>query len=128
MHYAVCRAAGQPVVGPPPRELIGIVPRPAILGYLAAELSWGLAHGTEAYAVLNACRALVFRTDGEILSKVAGGQAALARGLGDRAVLERALDQQRGIMPPQPIRSDAAAFVQSAAATMREAGAQSGTD
>src|SRR5215469_8119388 len=38
MHYTVCRAAGWPVRGPAPAELIGSVPRPVVLGYLADEL------------------------------------------------------------------------------------------
>ena len=38
MHYAVCRAAGWPMCGPPPQDLIGDVPRRAILDYLADEL------------------------------------------------------------------------------------------
>jgi hypothetical protein len=124
MHYVVCRSAGVPVLGPAPGELIGAVPRPAILGYLADELGWGLAHGSEAYAVLNACRALIFLADGEIVSKVAGGLAALDRGLGDAAAIERALDQQRGNAPPAAIEPAAAAFVRSAAAVLRDAAAR----
>lgn len=126
MHYAVCRAAGAPVLGPVPGELIGPVLRPAILGYLADELGWGLAHGSEAYAVLNACRALIFLTDSRLISKVAGGQAALNRGLADAAVLNRALDQQLGNVPPQAIGPAAAAFVRSAAASLRAAAAEPG--
>src|ERR1700752_4733064 len=41
MHYAVCRAAGWPVSGPPPQQLIGPVSKKQILTYLAGELSWG---------------------------------------------------------------------------------------
>lgn len=117
MHYTVCRAAGWPVCGPAPLELIGSVPRPAVLGYLAGELGWGLEHGSEAYAVLNACRALIFLADGRIVSKVAGGRIALQRGLGPPAVLRRALDQQQGSAPKQAAAPDAAGFVH-AAATM----------
>jgi streptomycin 3"-adenylyltransferase len=121
MHYVVCRAAGLPVLGPAPRDLIGAVPRPAILSCLAAELGWGLEHGSEAYAVLNACRGLIFLADGHVISKVAGGLAALDRGLGDAAVIERALDQQQGNAPRRAIGPDATAFVQSAVATLRAA-------
>jgi streptomycin 3"-adenylyltransferase len=77
MHYAVCRAAGWPAYGPPPQELIGAIPRRAILGYQASELSWGIEHASEAYSVLNACRALSYLSDDTIVSKIAGGQAAL---------------------------------------------------
>src|SRR5262245_17026641 len=58
MHYAVCRAAGVTLTGPPPETAIGVVDRPVILGYLADELAWGLANASESYAVLNACRGL----------------------------------------------------------------------
>jgi hypothetical protein len=51
-------------------------------------------------------------------------QAALDRGLADAAVLNRALDQQLGNMPPQAIGPAAAAFVRSVAASLRAAAAQ----
>jgi Domain of unknown function (DUF4111)/Nucleotidyltransferase domain len=121
MHYTVCRAAGWPVRGPAPAELIGSVPRPVILGYLAGELHWGIEHGSEAYAVLNACRAQVFLADGRIVSKVAGGSIALARGLGPRTVVRRALDQQQGRVPPRDPGRDAAEFVLAVAAALRSA-------
>jgi streptomycin 3"-adenylyltransferase len=119
MHYVVCRSTGWALHGRPPRELIGEVARPAILGYLADELGWGLANAPEPYAVLNACRALVFAADGRIVGKVAGGQAALDRGLGPAAVLRRAPDQQLGRRPVQPPAADAAAFVTGTAAALR---------
>ena len=123
MHYAVCRAAGWPVCGPPPQDLIGVVPRRAILDYLAGELGWGIEHAPEAYAVLNACRALIYLTDHKIVSKIAGGEAVLSRGTGPAEVIERALAQQRGSEPDQPPASDAVSFVLATAAMMRSAGA-----
>jgi len=77
MHYVTCRAAGWAVHGPEPAVLIGPVDRPIVLSYLADELEWGLHHGSHAYAVLNACRALVYLHDEQIVSKIAGGTAAL---------------------------------------------------
>jgi Domain of unknown function (DUF4111) len=124
MHYVVCRAAGWPVCGPPPRDLIGAVPRRAILDYLAGELGWGIEHAPEAYAVLNACRALVYLTDHKIVSKVAGGTAVLSRGTGPARVIERALAQQRGSAPDQPPAPDAVSFVLATAATLRSAAAE----
>lgn len=121
MHYAVSRAAGWAVHGPGPREVIGTVPRPAILGYLAGELGWGLGHGTEAYAVLNAGRAQVFLADGRIVSKIEGGSIALARGFGPPAVLRRALDQQQGRAPDRATGEDAVGYVQAVAAYLRSA-------
>jgi hypothetical protein len=121
MHYAVCRAAGWPVCGPPPQDLIGVVPRHVILDYLARELGWGIEHAPEAYAVLNACRALIYLTDHKIVSKIAGGQAVLSRGTGPAEVIERALAQQRGSEPDQPPASDAVSFVLATAAALRSA-------
>ena len=111
IHYAVCHAAGWTVSGPPPQQLIGTVSRQQILGYLAGELSWGLEHASEAYAVLNACRALVYLVDGELLSKIAGGEAALRRGLGPAGIIRRALEQQLGHSAGQKPGPDAATFV-----------------
>jgi hypothetical protein len=121
MHYVVCRSAGWSLSGPPPQELIGSIPRAPILSYLADELGWGLNNAPEPYAVLNACRALVFAADGQIVSKITGGSAALDRGLGPPAVIRRALDQQRGSRPGQAPAADAIAFVAAAAAELRAA-------
>jgi len=123
MHYAVCRAAGWPVCGPPPQDLIGAVPRRAILDYLAGELGWGIERAPEAYAVLNACRAVVYLTDRRIVSKIAGGQAVLSRGTGPAKVIERALAQQRGSEPGRPPAGDAVSFVLATAAMLRSAAA-----
>jgi hypothetical protein len=124
MHYAVCRAAGWPVCGPAPQNLIGAVPRRAILDYLAGELGWGIEHAPEAYAVLNACRALIYLTDHKIVSKIAGGTAVLSRGTGPAGVIERALAQQRGSEPDQPAAPDAVSFVLATAAVLRSAAAE----
>jgi len=111
MHYAVCREAGIALAGPPPRQVIGPVDRQVILGYLADELAWGLTHAPENYAVLNACRALVYLADGQIVSKVAAGEMALDGGLGPHGLLRRALDQQRARAPERPPGREAARFV-----------------
>jgi hypothetical protein len=119
MHYAVCRAAGHPVLGPSPRELIGPIPRPDVLAYLADELSWGLANAAERYAVLNACRALAYLADGTIVAKIAGGETALRDGSGPAGIITRALAQQRGEQADQPPAEDATEFVLSIAARLR---------
>lgn len=119
MHYVLCRTAGRPVLGPSPRELIGAVARPDVLAYLADELSWGLANASERYAVLNACRALVYLADGAIISKVGGGETALRRDLGPADVITRALAQQRGAQADQPPQPEATAFVLAAATMLR---------
>jgi streptomycin 3"-adenylyltransferase len=115
IHYAVCRAAGVSVLGPDPAEAFGVVPRSAILAYLSDELRWGSTHGTEAYAVLNACRALVYAAHDEFVSKTDGGQLALDRGLGPRDVIARSLQEQRGQGPPGLMTSASTAFVEGVA-------------
>ncbi len=50
-------------------------------------------HGNEA------CRALVYLNEGRIVSKIAGGLAALDRGIGPPGLIRRALDQQQGTAP-----------------------------
>jgi Domain of unknown function (DUF4111) len=123
MHYAVCRAAGWPVYGPAAADLIGAVPRRQILDYLAGELRWGIDNAPEAYAVLNACRALTYLTDHTIVSKVAGGEAALRRGTGPAQVIQRALAQQRGTEPDRPPAPDAVSFVLATAEALRSSDA-----
>lgn len=118
MHYAVCRTAGWTLCGRPPRDVIGPVPRQAILAYLAGELQWGLGHASEAYAVLNACRAMVYLTDNAIVSKIAGGEAALSRGFGPAGLITRALSQQRGTAAIQQPEDDAIEFVLATAAAL----------
>ena len=94
-----------------------------ILGYLADELGWGLAHAPECYAVLNACRALVFLSDGTIVSKVAGGLAALDRASAPPGLVRDALDQQQGRTPERPPGPAAISFVTGVAAALRAAAA-----
>jgi hypothetical protein len=123
MRYAVCRAAGWPVCGLPPQDLLGVVSRRAILDYLADQLGWGIGHAPEAYAMLNACRARIYLTDDKIVSKIAGGEAILSRGTGPVEVIERALAQQHGSEPDQPPASDAVSFALATAAMLRSAAA-----
>ncbi len=122
MHYAVCRQAAITLLGPPARRVIGPVPRPAILSYLADELDWGLANAPENYSVLNACRALQYLVNGRIVSKIAGGESALERGDGPAALVRRALDQQEAVAPERPPGPEAIAFVRAVAARLTAAG------
>jgi hypothetical protein len=126
MHYAVSRAAGISVYGPPAQSLFGDIPRPAILGYLADELDWGLAQAPEAYAVLNACRAQVYQAGNAIVSKITGARTVLDRGTGPAAIITRALRQQAGELPARPSGEDAAAFVRATADSLRAAASEPG--
>jgi aminoglycoside adenylyltransferase-like protein len=121
MHYAVCRSAGIVLAGPPPEAVIGPVSRQVILAYLADELAWGLANAPECYAVLNACRALVYLEENRIVSKVSGGLAALRRGSGPAALIRRALDQQQARIPERRPGADAAMFASQVAAALNDA-------
>jgi len=123
MHYAVIRSAGIVLAGPPPEAVIGPVSRPVILAYLADELAWGLANAPECYAVLNACRALVYLEEDRIVSKVAGGLAELQRGSGPAAMIRRALDQQQGREPERKPGADAVVFASHVAAALNDAAA-----
>jgi streptomycin 3"-adenylyltransferase len=123
MHYVVCRAAGITLYGAPPGELIGPVGRGVVLRYLAGELDWGLLHGTESYAVLNACRGLEYLDGGQVVSKIAGGEAALRRGTGPDELIRQALDQQRAVADARPPGPAAIDFVRGVSA--RLAGAAS---
>lgn len=123
MHYAVCRAAGLVLAGPPPRQAIGPVDRRIVLGYLAGELGWGLANAPENYAVLNACRALVYLRHGRIVAKVAGGLAVIEDGGWPAGLIRRALDQQQARAREQAPGQDAVAFVRGVAEQLRAAAA-----
>jgi hypothetical protein len=123
MHYAVVRSAGVVLAGPAAEAVIGPVSRPVILAYLADELAWGVANAPECYAVLNACRAQVYLEQDRIVSKVAGGLAALQHGSGPPALIRRALDQQQARAPERRPGPDAAAFASRVAAALNDAAA-----
>jgi streptomycin 3"-adenylyltransferase len=112
LHSVVARAAGVALIGPPAATLFGEVPRPIVLQRIAAELGWGLEHGSEAYAVLNACRGLLFAEHGSVASKLHGGEWGLARFPRRAALIRHALDAQAG-HDEAAIGADAREFVKS---------------
>jgi Domain of unknown function (DUF4111) len=95
MHFAVCRAHGRALAGPPPDEVFGEAPAALLDAAFAGELRWGAANASPTYRVLNACRAWRFAAEGALVSKIAGGEWALGRGEGDEAI-RAALAHQRG--------------------------------
>ncbi|HSD01909.1 MAG TPA: aminoglycoside adenylyltransferase domain-containing protein [Gaiellales bacterium] len=101
MHFAVCRAHGRALVGPPPADVFGAAPAALLDAAFGDELRWGAANASPAYRVLNACRAWRFAAARELVSKVDGGEWALGRGEGDEAI-RAALAHQRG-GPARPI-------------------------
>jgi hypothetical protein len=80
LHFAVVRARGVTVVGPPPHDVLREVPRGEILAMLAAQLDWADANASPSYRVLTACRALCFFAEGRICSKREAAEWALERG------------------------------------------------
>ena len=73
-HYAVTRRAGIPILGAPAGQAVGRIPHGVLLTHLHDELTWGRDHADKRYAVLNACRANAYATDGVMLSKIDGGR------------------------------------------------------
>ncbi len=93
MHYAVTVAGGVTISGPPPSDVFVTPTRFWILQYLTDELDD--ARRGPAYSVLNACRAWRFLETGDLVSKVAGANWAMAR-VDDGELIVRALEQQNG--------------------------------
>lgn len=98
LHLAVCRAHGQNLLNDGTgnnkiksnEEVFGTVPRGLILAQLRDELQWASGDAPRHYAVLNASRAWRFVKDGQLVSKVAGGEW----------VLEQANDQDAEMQDP----------------------------
>lgn len=96
MEFAMTRARGVALVGPPPADAIAPVDRAALLGAMAKDLSWALENDRAGYAVLNACRCLRFLREGTLGSKLEAGEWAIQAGVGDANLIGAALDRQRG--------------------------------
>ncbi len=73
LHYAMCAARGRAVFGPPPEEILPVVPREWVLEAMIDELDWAIENAEAHYAILNACRALQYAETGELVSKLEGG-------------------------------------------------------
>jgi Domain of unknown function (DUF4111) len=80
LHFAVIRASGVVVLGPPPGEMFRGVSRNELLPRLVTELDWADANASPSYRVLGACRAWRMVADGRICSKRAAAEWAVARG------------------------------------------------
>lgn len=65
LDIAMARSHARPLLGPPPRQVFGELERPRILAALLNSLRWHQDHDVSGtHAVLNACRALRYVTDG----------------------------------------------------------------
>jgi streptomycin 3"-adenylyltransferase len=96
VEFAMTRARGVALVGPPPTDVIAPVDRAALLGAMAEDLRWALETDRAGYAVLNACRCLRFLREGTLSSKLEAGEWAIQAGVGDANLIGAALDRQRG--------------------------------
>ncbi|HEU0238185.1 MAG TPA: aminoglycoside adenylyltransferase domain-containing protein [Micromonosporaceae bacterium] len=113
LYAEVCRRSGITVTGPAAATTFAAVPHDQLVATIRAELEWGLASAPFEYAVLNACRAMLFARDGSLVSKIAGGESYL-REHSDDAVIAAALARQRGSDAQDPPRDAVAAFVRQA--------------
>jgi hypothetical protein len=95
-HFAMTRARGMALLGPPPAEVFPPVDRTRLIRTFVDDLTWGIDNGRGGYAVLNSCRALRYAREGVLGSKPEGGEWALAAGVGNPMVIRRALRRQRG--------------------------------
>jgi streptomycin 3"-adenylyltransferase len=121
MHYAVCRAAGLAVRGGPPEAFIGEISRRDILAYLDRELTWAMRGKSEAYAVLNACRAWHYAVTSAIVSKLDGARLAIERG-GPEELIRSAVARQVDERADQPPSTEAGAFVSDVLELLRAGG------
>jgi streptomycin 3"-adenylyltransferase len=109
-HYAVTRAAGVVVTGPPPAHVIGSVSHDDLLGYFQRELQWASEHADERYTVLNACRATAYAREGLLLSKQDGGRWWVAE-FGPDPLVEQAMTAQAAGHDLGPTSAAAKVFV-----------------
>jgi hypothetical protein len=109
-HYAVSRAAGVAISGPPAGSVFGPVARDQLLAYLRDELRWGIDHADQRYAVLNACRAIAYARAGLLLSKPDGARWWLQQ-FGAQALVEEALSAQEEGRDLGPSSPEATSFV-----------------
>lgn len=99
---------------------VGAVTRPAVLQALADELDWGLAHGPAPYALLNACRALVYLSEGRLVAKLTGAAWALDRGIGPSAGIRGAIAAQVLGQPAAELTAADVDFIQRTALRLRQ--------
>ena len=95
LHMAVCRQSGIAVFGPDPAAVFADVDPTLLIGQMIDELAWALAGGSEAYAVLNACRAHYYLECRMFCSKLEGGRWARNR-FGASGLIDRSLAVQEG--------------------------------
>lgn len=92
----ILRGHGRPLAGPPPRDLVGPIPRRQVLKALGSSLAWHGAHEPALQqSVLNACRGWRLTEEGVWSSKDDAGAWALPR-TDDPATVRAALAVRHG--------------------------------
>jgi len=109
LYAEVCRRHGLAVYGPPAGQVFAPVPPARLIRAVRDEVRWGQQHGHLSYAVLNACRAVRFATDGVLCSKLDGGQWMLARRSEEPVIQQALADQRQG--RTRPMTAEAKRFV-----------------
>lgn len=110
LHLEVSRRHGLAVTGAPPLSVIAPMPQDRLRGAIRDELDWAAENAPLSYAVLNACRALRFAADRQLVSKVDAGRWYL-RELGDHDMVAEALRQQESGQKTEPLPEAARRFV-----------------
>jgi mannose-6-phosphate isomerase-like protein (cupin superfamily) len=96
LDLSILRDHGRALAGPPPREVVGPIPRPWLLEAVRDSLAWHQAHEPDlAQSVLNACRGWRFAAEGGWSSKRDAAAWAMARA-DDPATVEAALAVRAG--------------------------------
>jgi streptomycin 3"-adenylyltransferase len=95
LHFAVCRAAGLTLLGPPPNETLASIPASDIRRAMLDEIDWAAAAAPPAYLVLTCARAWLFAVTDRIASKVDAGEWAAER-YPATGLIKSALTLQRG--------------------------------
>jgi hypothetical protein len=93
LDVAIARERAHPLTGPPPSDVLPALPRALVLGALSDALDWYRANDLVG-AVLAACRAWAWATDGRWLSKGEAAEWASAR-LDDAGAIGWAVEARR---------------------------------
>ena len=95
LHFAVCRATGHAMAGPPPQDIFPEIPRSWILEQMASEIQWAEDHAEWGNGVLNACRNWRYLEEDIISSKHEGAAWARLR-MADPTLVDCAMARRRG--------------------------------
>jgi hypothetical protein len=107
---AIARELARPLAGRAPGELLPELPRPLVLGALRDSLAWWRDHDG-AGAILAACRAWAWATEGRWLSK-SDAAAWAAERVADHGPISRALARRADPGAPEPSAADVAAIAE----------------